>query len=374
MTTELTPESPTRQKRLLRRIGRPFLTGVGIFTAFLLITIGPIPLPDSPVNGPHGLPKDFMKGITMEEWWNDQYASPAADATLKDVILPTGANWVEIVVKCTQEAINSTTITCDTKKITPTDASLIHAIQVAHRLGLSVLLKPHLDLPVSDLKIGRDSISFGGDEPAWEEWFDHYTTFITHYAEIAQTAGADYFVVGTELSSTVYRGDDWRKVIRAVRQVYKGPLTYASIGYRDEFTITWWDALDAIGIDVYYPLTMIYDPNMTKLKLGWIPPAMLLDWLANRWQKPIIFTEVGYLSVAGTNRNPWNWALDGPTDMQEQANCYRALFETFQDKPWWHGVFWWSWSIDPNQGGPAERGFTAHGKLAEDVLKAYFSG
>ncbi len=354
------------------RVGRPLLIIVGILTAFVMITIGPVPLPDSPVNGPRGLPKDFMKGITMEEWWNDQYASPAADATLEHVILPTGANWVEVVVKCTQEAINSTTITCDTSKVTASDASLIHVIQTAHRLGMSVLLKPHLDMPVADLKIGRDSISFGSDEKAWEEWFANYTAFITHYAQIGQRAGADYFVVGTELSSTVYRSDDWRKVIKAVREVYKGPLTYASISYRDEFTITWWDALDAIGIDVYYPLTLIANPSMTKLKLGWIPATLLLDWLANHWQKPIIFTEVGYLSVAGTNRNPWNWSLDGPTDMQEQADCYQALFEVFQDKPWWHGVFWWSWSIDPNQGGPTERGFTAHGKLAEEVLKAYF--
>src|SRR6185295_14317301 len=98
-----------------------------------------------------------------------------------------------------------------------------------------------------------------------------------------------------------------------------------------------------------------------------------LEALHRRLNLPIIFTEIGYLSIAGTNHSPTNWANDGPTDVQEQATCYQAVFEVFQGKPWWHGVFWWSWSTDPNQGGLTDRTYAIHGKPAETILTAYFS-
>jgi hypothetical protein len=44
----------------------------------------------------------------------------------------------------------------------------------------------------------------------------------------------------------------WRKLIAKVRTVYSGLLTESAIkGW--ETRCTWWDAVDIIGIDAYYP-------------------------------------------------------------------------------------------------------------------------
>jgi hypothetical protein len=356
------------KKRIRRWLGGLLLPPCCAVSLVALI-MGPLPLPAVSPAGPQPFPGDFQKGVVVESWWHDEFGSSNSDTTLTQIIQPLGANWVSLIVKC---GADGTTVTCDLTKSTATDADLAHAVKTAHHLGLKVMLKPHLDR--TDTSAGRDTINFGGDESRWQTWFTNYTTFITHYAALAQSLQIEYFVVGTELSGTVSRDADWRKVIAAVRQVYAGPLTYAGLNFRDETGVTWWDALDAIGIDAYYGLTLESDPGLTKLELGWTPYVTLLEGLASKWKKPIIFTEIGYLSVAGTNRSPSIWNIEGATDLQEQADCYRAIFEVFQGKSWWHGVFWWSYSIDPNQGGPADRTYSPHNKPAEQILRAYYGG
>jgi hypothetical protein len=220
------------------------------------------------------------------------------------------------------------------------------------------MVKPHVNL--DDPHLGRSEINFGQDKTAWDVWFASYTRFIIHYARLAQ--------------EVVDQAEQWRKIIGGVRQVYKGSLTYAALSYREEYRISWWDALDAIGVNAYYPLTLTTTPTIAQLKLGWTPATLLLDSLAKRWNRPIIFTEIGYLSVDGSNRAPGYWALDGPIDLQEQADCYQAVFEVFQEKTWWQGVFWWSWSVDPKQGGLSDRTYTARNKPAGEILKRYFEG
>lgn len=360
-----------RKRTQIRRLGC-LVTAVpcSVITVFLL-AIGPFPPPPTLIAGPRNFIDGFQKGITYEAWWHGEYSSANSDKTLAQVIKPSGANWIAVIVKCTQLTLTSTNILCNTNASTASDEDIRHVIEYAHQLGLRVMLKPHIDL--ADPRIGRSDINFGQDQGAWQTWFDNYTRFITHYATLAQQLTADYFVVGTELSGTVDQTEHWRNVIKSVQQIYKGPLTYAALGYRDDYRVSWWDALDAIGINAYYPLTLSTKPTLAQLKLGWMPSVFLLDALSKHWNRPIIFTEIGYLSVEGTNRSPSYWALDGATSLQEQADCYQAVFEVFQDKPWWQGVFWWSWSTDPNQGGTTDRGYTGHGKPAENILKMYYA-
>jgi len=48
----------------------------------------------------------------------------------------------------------------------------------------------------------------------------------------------------------------------------------------------------------------------------------------------IHFTEIGYRSIDGANKAPWDWQISGTVDLQEQADCYQAVFEVFWDRPW----------------------------------------
>jgi len=64
--------------------------------------------------------------------------------------------------------------------------------------------------------------------------------------------------------------------------------------------------------------------------------------------------------------------LDRPIDLQEQADCYRATFESVWDEPWFAGMSWWDWSANPDVGGPEDGGFTPFGKPAEDALRTWY--
>jgi len=313
----------------------------------------------------------FMKGVAYTAWSRTAYSSSGSNRTLSQQIKPMGVTWISLLVTCYQEKAASTQIVCDSRKgYTPSDESLTYVIRYAHSLGMRVMLKPHVDL-TNDPSQWRGSINFGSNEGAWKAWFDSYTQFITHYAALAQTAGADYFVIGTEMQGTSHRADQWRGVIKAVRAVYSGPVTYAA-NWGEEENVQWWDALDAIGVDAFNKLTEADNPTVEQLKSAWQPIAARLEQLSQKWNRPIIFTEVGYRSINGANREPWESGKVGTVDLQEQADCYQALFETFNGKSWWRGVFWWNWEPLPDQGGAKDRGFTANNKPAEDVLRFYY--
>ncbi len=364
-------ESPRRNK--LRRVGCLLVAllcaPILIFLAFLTV-LSP---PARAAIAPQPLPTDFMKGITYESQRSGDFADAASDQALSEVVLPTGANWIAVVVRCYQAAVTSTEIDCLPNGKTVTDDELRHVIDQAHALGLKVMLKPQVELlDLQNANSGRFAINFGADEPAWMAWFASYTRLITAYAALAQSMQVESFVVGTELEGTVHRAAEWRRLIHQVRSIFDGSLTYAALTYFEPLQVTWWDELDSIGIDAYYALTLTKSPTVAQMELGWSPIIVYLALLADHWHKPITLTEVGYMSVDGTNILPGDWSLDGEIDLQEQADAYQALFNVFEGRDWWNGVFWWSLSPDPQQGGALDRGYSFHNKPAEAVVRRYF--
>src|SRR4030042_6749988 len=81
--------------------------------------------------------------------------------------------------------------------------------------------------------------------------------------------------IGVELGGITHREADWRRIIQEVRQRFKGTITYSSLcsaggfPHGEEKRITWWDAVDYIGVDVYYELTDKNDPTVEELKAAW---------------------------------------------------------------------------------------------------------
>ena len=307
---------------------------------------------------------DFQKGLVYTSWWHGEYSTLESDETLAQLIKPMGINWISVVVTCYQDTITSTKIECLPNTKTPTNADLYHVIRQARQLGLRVMLKPHVDLSNDDFH-WRGEIGFEDNERAWEAWFASYAEFITHYARLAQAAGVDYFVIGTELVETSVRADQWRSLVKMIRGIYSGPITYAA-NPGEVWDVTWWDAVDAIGADAYYPLTQINHPTVAELKEAWMPIVSRMGQFSRGWARPIIFTEIGYRSVEGANQQPSDPVA---INLQEQADRYQAVFEAFKGQAWWHGVFWWNWTPDLLQGGPQDNDFTANNKPAENILR-----
>ncbi len=310
------------------------------------------------------LPAWPFRGISYTAWSPQEYALPSSDASLEQLSL-TGANYVALVVTGYMDRADSTKIYLDPVR-TPSDESLIHAITKAHALGLRVLLKPHVDC--------KDGTWRGAIKPAnAEAWFVSYTEFITHYAQLSNQHRVELLCVGTEfrsLSGPGYLGY-WENVIQAIRMVYPGPLTYAANW--DEYNhVCFWDHVDFVGIDAYFPLSHARTPSVDELTKAW---SFWLMGLEN-WQvqvgKPVIFTEIGYRSVDFTAREPWDWQRRGTYNALAQSHAYEAAFAALEGRPWLWGVFWWNWLPHPYAGGYGNTDYTPQNKPAQEVLKREF--
>jgi hypothetical protein len=236
------------------------------------------------------------------------------------------------------------------------------------------MLKPHVDL--------RDGSWRGTIAPENEPaWFASYGAFASHYAALAQETGVELFCVGTELASLsgARHAGAWSAVIVGARARYGGPLTYAAnaVAAADEFTsVSFWSQLDYLGLDVYTPLTDVLAPTRQQLVSGWSRNrlgenmlAAFRNWQAS-WNKPVVFTEIGYRSGDGANRAPWDFGAPLSPDAGEQADCYAAAFEVWtREAEWMRGVFWWSWSVPVPP--PDDTGYDPRRKPAEDVLRSW---
>ncbi len=319
----------------------------------------------------------MQKGISYATWWSGDYAKPGADYSL-ELLSSTGANWISLIVTGYQANYLSTTID-RTSAHTPTDAELVHVIHQAHSLGLKVMLKPHVDLLDESNGFWRGDIGDGfTTEALWSAWFASYRSFIEHYAQLAKDNSADQFCVGTELLGTTRRRPaDWRALVAGVRAIYPGPLVYAALKEGEETSITWWDAVDYIGVDSYYQLTsdIDHDPTEAELEALWAEHAATMANLsASNGNKPILLTEVGYRSQHGCSDHPWDSVIESPVDLEEQAFAYQATFRKLYTQPWLAGMFWWYWSPDRFTSGPCDDSYSPHQKPAEDILRAWYGG
>jgi hypothetical protein len=239
--------------------------------------------------------------------------------------------------------------------------------------GFSVMLKPHLWIGGLEFNPDnwRNNIDYSNPGER-ASWFHNYGKFIINQARIAENNNVDIFVIGTELVKLTKYDEEWKKIIKDVRKVYNGKLTYAAEG-RNAFNIDFWEELDFIGIDVYFPLTDKKEPSLSDLLDGWIKHVNDIKKLSDKYDKKIIFTEVGYKSVVGTAARPWEWNTEGQVSQQQQAQAFEALFRTFSNQDYIEGVYIWKYFTDNNnyEKGNIKLGFTPYGKIAEGVISGW---
>jgi len=309
--------------------------------------------------------EEFQKGVNYTSWRADELAGDVSDCSLI-YLSQLGVKDIALMAVWYQADAASKKIYTDPEKTT-NDESLGHAINTMHALGMKVMLKPHVDL--ADGEVRTNII------PS-EEWFASYKEFILHYARFAVRYNVELLCIGTELSNTSISKwkAQWLDIIAAIRAVYKGPITYAANW--DEYEgVSFWDAVDYIGMDAYFPLTDKTNPTKEELVKGWEKNTDVIEtWLkANKLNKPVIFTEVGYDTIEGSNKQPWRVL---PTmakykeNQEEQANCLEALFLALSKRPWFKGFYWWNYFPRPDIG---PLGYTLRGKKGEKILIEWFN-
>lgn len=311
-----------------------------------------------------------QKGVCYVSWDKEAFESEYSDSSLEKLAY-LGVDYISLIVTQYQESTNSTEI--KPTEQTSTDASIKHVIRKAHELGIRVMLKPHIDLIGKyDGTYCRSDIGFS-NEADWQTWFKSYRKFILRYAKIAEKMNVEIFCVGTELEFTTQRTDLWKAVIAEVRDAYKGKLVYAANW--DEYNkVGFWQDLDFVGIDAYFPLSYASTPSLDDLKNGWKKWLSEISNWHNRVNKPIIFTEIGYTSSTTAPSAPWEVTTTGNADPETQAKCYQAFFETAWRSPWLAGVYWWKWDTNTKAGGMANRQYTPQNKPAERIMEANYKG
>ena len=300
-----------------------------------------------------------IRAVTLAEWSADGLAGGGADAAL-DWIGATGANTVTLIVTAYQADAHAAALRENDPR-TPSPGAVRHAIAHARALGLAVVLKPHVDL----------------DDGAWRgtiapadpgTWFASYRAFVRPWAQLADSIGSPVFVVGTELAGTLANAARWRELVRETRAVYSGRLTYAA-SWDEATRVPFWDALDRIGVDAYFPVTGRRDAGRTEMLAGWQPWLARLRTLARQSGKPILLTELGYRSVDGAGMAPFASSSSGTPDPGEQADLYWAALQATSAADEIEGLCWWN-CLANGSGGQTNTDYTPVGKPAARVLAA----
>ncbi len=305
---------------------------------------------------------------------NVGYGTPASAEAL-DELARLGCNWVSVTPFGRQWDLRHTQIQMDFERPFATNReAILRVVAQAHARGLRVLLVPHLWIDVPGLWRGEID---PGSEERWRQWFQSYTRFVTAWARVAEESGADMLSIGVEMkSSSQSRVGDWLSVIAAVRREYHGLLTY-SANWDEESQVGFWDHLDVVGINAFYPLAERNGAGLSALREGAIARARKLGEWAEREGRPVLFTEFGYTARPDPAVRPWEWpeSLVGvPVDEHAQAVAYRALLEAFMNKPWFAGGFVWRYYANPMDASQeAAHGFSPRLREGEGVLRELYA-
>lgn len=243
------------------------------------------------------------------------------------------------------------------------DERIVRSIDQAHAAGLQVMLKPQLwgRIFTGDLRFERAE--------DFEVWFGRYRRWILHHARLAELHGVELFCIGNELNGVTVHEEHWRNLVRDVRRIYGGPLTFAA-NWNEEFErITFWDELDYLGVNFYFPLAEPGErpqPDSPRLR----ELTARLEAMHRRYRKPILFTEVGYPPLASAAAEPWK-ETKAAFDQALQEQCYETVFQAFSEKPWFAGMYWWKWPSH-GQSSAFSIGHSPIGKPALEVLRSWY--
>jgi GTA TIM-barrel-like domain len=344
------------------------------------------------------------KGFNYTSYYNGAYE----DADSLVALAQTGANAVALNLQYGIDSVAS--IAYADPNYTDSLDALASTIQEALGYGLSVMVRPLIDFVDPD----RNPEYNPGDWRAYfnpsdfDSFFATYKQIVLDNAEVAQANGAQLLCIGAEIDQLCGPDylDAWTDIIRSVRAVYTGGLTYAAnwnsdispwqgqhglpAGTGDIATqISFWDQLDYVGIDCYAPISDAADPTLDDLVAGWtdtptdltsaavtgeLTLVAYFQSVAARIGIPLLFTELGYESATDAASQPFGSATN-VFDPMLQASLYQAFFQAWQeaDDGSLVGLYLWNWDPNAAEVGPdSGANFSPQGLPAQAVIAARF--
>lgn len=283
---------------------------------------------------------------------------------LLDEIKDTNSEWVSLTFKFYQDNIKANTI-----EIPDTSSAywkrINKTIEQAKENNLKVLLLPIVLLKNASKKEWRGKLKPQNKE----EWFESYCLLMQQIAFMAEMHKVDLLSIGSEFSSLEDDLKFWNEVIDNTKAEFSGQITY-SVNWDSIEDLSFIDKIDLLGISGYFSLTNKNNPTVDELFQKWVAIRDSLKVIQQKIKKPIYFSELGYTSQDGTNKDPWNYFISTEVDLQEQVDCYTAFTNAWINEDWLAGVFFYDWF---GEGGNCDLGYTMRDKPVLNVLKRWFT-
>jgi hypothetical protein len=214
----------------------------------------------------------------------------------------------------------------------------------------------------------RGNEGYEGIEP----YLDDRAAAHAHWAEEVSFLDATDPVARVNARRQLIAGR-WTELIERVREVYRGPLTYAA--NFDQFeSVSFWNELDLISINAYFPLRKrdlpdtVVGSRTSLFTTRWTNILQAVDALRIQQGVPdhrVLFTELGYTRRANSTIEPW--AANGfsvlsspsgsrlmiweeqPDDPSERAEAVRGLYEAnlAMGGDFLAGILYWKLSTEP---------------------------
>lgn len=285
---------------MLKMNRREFIRGIGYGGTGILLS-GLIP-------GFSEMPK-HRYGFTFTRWSDGGF-----DNRVLDILGLNNIHDVCLHLTFYQDNINSSVLSLEkwdkdnpyVYKGNPNDSYLLDFLGECKERGFSVMLKPGVFV----LNDGWRGII---DPLNADMWFKSYEELLMHYVHLTN-GFVGSVSVGCELKSLQGYNSRWVDIVSRLRKETSSGLTYSANW--DSYDCGFFDKLDFIGIDAYFPIDGDFDNAVKR----WRDYGLDLRMLKKRYRKEIVFTEIGY-SVHDN---------DG-IDLEKQVAYYNAFDYVFKN-------------------------------------------
>ena len=165
---------------------------------------------------------DYHKGLDLALFSKD--VDPHRLNFFLDNAAAMGVDHLSINSWWFQDNISSTQIAPNFSKYSASDDTIRQVIDAAHARGMSVQLRPIVDL-------ANDPAHWRGEITGGTAWFNNtggYGDYIRHMADIAQAKNVELFSMGVELETVQTQEASWRNLVTDVRSRFDGKLVYGA--------------------------------------------------------------------------------------------------------------------------------------------------
>lgn len=165
----------------------------------------------------------------------------------------------------------------------------------------------------------------------------------------------------------------WERLIYELKDIYKGKMTIAA-NFDNYQEVKFWDKLDYIGINAYFPLRKLKGDNQGLSQIQEFEESWdrILDEIKEFKDQngfpdhPVLFTELGYANHSGSTLKPWQgfgfsiveaeprdslfiWRNQEKNHL-ERNNAVRALYNKVREKQFpLAGILYWKFTSYEHQ-------------------------